>query len=164
MGDGNRGGKYNNRGNRGGNRGGRGRGGNKNNQGGQNFNQRQNQGHYNNQRQNMPQPPQAQGQMNQPQMQQQQQTAQQMQMIQFSQPIDVSPLANLQGTARNEFVGNSIYGYIQQALGDEFAPRITGMLLDDNAGIDFKQLLSDSSYFTGKVYEAHQLILNSKQQ
>ena len=36
MGDGNRGGKYNNRGNRGGNRGGRGRGGqhNKNHQGG----------------------------------------------------------------------------------------------------------------------------------
>jgi len=112
----------------------------------------------------MPQPPQAPGQMNQQQMQQQQPTAPQMQMIQFSQPIDISPLANLQGQQRNEFVGNSIYGYIQSALGDEFAPRITGMLLDDNAGIDFKQLLTDNSYFTGKVYEAHQLILNSKQQ
>jgi len=111
----------------------------------------------------MPQPQQPQGQINQQQMQQQQPTAPQMQMINFSQPIDVTPLNNLQGTAKNEFVGNSIYGYIQAALGDEYAPRITGMLLDDNAGIDFKQLLSDSSYFTGKVFEAHQLILNSKQ-
>ena len=96
-------------------------------------------------------------------MQQQQPTAPQMQMINFTQPIDITPLNNLQGTSKNEFVGNSIYGYIQAALGDEYAPRITGMLLDDNAGIDFKQLLTDSSYFTGKVYEAHQLILNSKQ-
>jgi hypothetical protein len=38
------------------------------------------------------------------------------------------------------------------------------MLLDDNAGIDFKQLLTDSAYFTSKVFEAHALILSSKQQ
>lgn len=51
--------------------------------------------------------------------------------------IDTSPLKTLKGPQIQEFVGNSIYGHIQQALGDEFAPRITGMLLDDNAGIDF---------------------------
>lgn len=87
----------------------------------------------------------------------------QLQLINLN-PIDISPLSTLQGDQRNEFVGNSIYGYIQAALGDDFAPRITGMLLDDNAGIDFKQLLTDSNYFTSKVYEAHSLIISSKQQ
>jgi len=115
---------------------------------------------------NVQQPP-VPGQANQPQpgqMNQQQQPSAvqpQMNMIQLSN-IDVTPLNTLQGQSRNEFVGNSIYGHIQSALGDEYAPRITGMLLDDNAGIDFKTLLSDSSYFTSKVYEAHNLILSSQ--
>lgn len=78
--------------------------------------------------------------------------------------IDISPLSTLQGGQLSEFVGNSIYGLIQQALGEEFAPRITGMLLDENAGIDFKKLLTDNKYFTGKVNEAHQLIIASSQQ
>jgi len=114
------------------------------------------------------QPPPVTGQLNQNQMQQLSQQQQpsvqpQVNVIQLS-SIDVTPLNTLQGQARNEFVGNSIYGHIQAALGDEYAPRITGMLLDDNAGIDFKTLLSDSSYFTSKVYEAHNLILSSQKQ
>jgi hypothetical protein len=68
----------------------------------------------------------------------------------------------LKGQQISEFVGNSIYGHIQNALGEEFAPRITGMLLDENAGIDFQKLLTDNKYFTSKVYEAHQLILSSQ--
>lgn len=78
--------------------------------------------------------------------------------------IDINPLNTLQGSQISEFVGNSIYGLIQNALGEEFAPRITGMLLDENAGIDFKKLLTDSKYFTSKVYEAHNLIIASSQQ
>jgi hypothetical protein len=61
---------------------------------------------------------------------------------------------------RNNFVGNNIYGVVQQAYGDENAPRITGMLLDENA-VNFKQLLTDNEYFIGKVNEAYTLLMNS---
>jgi len=121
----------------------------------------------------MPQPPmqggapgQTQPQMNMGQ-QQQPGAPQQMQMNQqmiILPQIDISPLSNLKQPQISEFVGNSIYGLIQNALGEEFAPRITGMLLDENAGIDFKKLLTDNKYFTSKVYEAHQLILSSQRQ
>jgi hypothetical protein len=73
----------------------------------------------------------------------------------------VSPLETLQGDERKNFVGNNIYGLIQAVLG-EFAPRITGMLLDESA-VNFNQLLTDSQYFTSKVYEAHNLWINSQQ-
>lgn len=120
----------------------------------------------------MPQPPMQGGpgaqapQMNMGQ-QQQPGAPQQMQMNQqmiILPQIDISPLSNLKQPQISEFVGNSIYGLIQNALGEEFAPRITGMLLDENAGIDFKKLLTDNKYFTSKVYEAHQLILSSQRQ
>lgn len=75
-------------------------------------------------------------------------------------PVDVSQLDSLQGQDRNNFVGNNIYGVIQQVYGDQNAPRITGMLLDENA-VNFKQLLSDSEYFRGKVNEAYTLLVNS---
>lgn len=66
----------------------------------------------------------------------------------------------LQGQEKSNFVGNTIYGLIQQAYGEENAPRITGMLLDESA-VDFKQLLSDSKYFSGKVNEAYGLLVQS---
>ena len=66
----------------------------------------------------------------------------------------------MQGQDRNNFVGNTIFGLIQQAYGEENAPRITGMLLDENA-VDFKQLLTDSKYFSGKVNEAYGLLVQS---
>jgi hypothetical protein len=75
-------------------------------------------------------------------------------------PVDVSQLDSLQGQDRNNFVGNNIYGVIQQVFGDQNAPRITGMLLDENA-VSFKQLLSDNEYFKGKVNEAYTLLVNS---
>lgn len=75
--------------------------------------------------------------------------------------IDVSPLDNMASQdQRNNFVGNNIYGVVQQAYGDENAPRITGMLLDENA-VNFKQLLTDNEYFIGKVNEAYTLLMNS---
>jgi hypothetical protein len=75
-------------------------------------------------------------------------------------PLDISQLETLQGQERNNFVGNSIYGVIQQVYGDQNAPRITGMLLDENA-VNFKQLLSDNEYFRSKVNEAYTLLVNS---
>lgn len=75
-------------------------------------------------------------------------------------PLDISQLETLQGQERNNFVGNSIYGVIQQVYGDQNAPRITGMLLDENA-VSFKQLLSDNEYFRSKVNEAYTLLVNS---
>jgi len=72
----------------------------------------------------------------------------------------VSQLDELSGPDRNNFVGNNIYAVIQQAYGEENAPRITGMLLDENA-VNYKQLLGDSEYFRGKVNEAYILLMNS---
>lgn len=71
--------------------------------------------------------------------------------------VDISQLDVLQGGDKNNFVGNSIYGIIQAQYGDEYAPRITGMLLDENA-IDFKMMLTNAQYFTGKVQEAYVMI------
>jgi len=69
----------------------------------------------------------------------------------------------MQGQDRNNFVGNNIYATITQAYGEENAPRITGMLLDENA-VNFKLLLSDNEYFRGKVNEAYTLLMNSLKQ
>lgn len=43
---------------------------------------------------------------------------------------------------RSQFVGNNIFAQISAGYGGELAPRMTGMLLDENV-VDFKQLLSD---------------------
>jgi|TARA_B110001469_G_C9618229_1_gene307963 hypothetical protein len=117
----------------------------------------------------MPNPPMQGGPNQQMNMQQQQPGApQQIQMNQMPEiqlpQIDINKLKELNGNpqAISEFVGNSIYGLIQQALGEEFAPRITGMLLDENAGIDFQKLLTDNKYISSKVYEAHNLIMSSQ--
>jgi len=77
--------------------------------------------------------------------------------------IDVAHLESLSGQDKNNYVGNSIYGVIQAAYGDESAPRITGMLLDENA-VNFKQLLTDSEYFKSKVDEAYNLLMTSLNQ
>lgn len=75
--------------------------------------------------------------------------------------IDVSQLDNLRGDERNNFVGNNIYGPIMNTFGEENAPTITGMLLDESA-VDFKNLLSDNAYFVGKAREAYALLMHSK--
>jgi len=75
--------------------------------------------------------------------------------------IDLTQFDSLQGEDKNNFVGNTIYGLIQGQFGEQFAPRITGMLLDETA-VDFKLLLTNEQYFTGKVNEAHQLLIQSQ--
>ena len=46
--------------------------------------------------------------------------------------VDLNELKSLTGEQRPQFVGNNIYASIQAACGDEMAPRITGMLIDEN--------------------------------
>lgn len=76
-------------------------------------------------------------------------------------PADLSNIANPQD--RKTFVGNAIYGIIEQFFGQQFAGRITGMLIDENV-INFTSLLTDQSYFTTKAHEAYQLLLSAQQQ
>ena len=77
--------------------------------------------------------------------------------------IDVAVLDGMQGDNRNQFVGNTIYNLILEAYGQELCPRITGMLLDENA-VNFKQLLTDNVYFNNKVAEAHALLTGAGKQ
>ena len=77
--------------------------------------------------------------------------------------VDVARLDSLTGDERNDFVGNTIYEVIQGGLGEELAPNITGMLLDESV-VDFKSLLTNSQYFNSKVAEAHNLLIQSRAQ
>lgn len=96
-------------------------------------------------------------------MNQQQQMMMQQQHLQLPQ-INIEELDRLdQGDERNNFVGNNIYMPILQAFGEEFAPTITGMLLDESA-VDFKLLLTQNQYFVSKAREAYDLLVQSKQQ
>ena len=58
---------------------------------------------------------------------------------------------------KSQFVGNSIFGSIAQGYGSEMAPRLTGMLLDENA-VNFKMLLGDNAYLDNKASEAYALL------
>jgi len=64
--------------------------------------------------------------------------------------VNLSELDALIGDDRNDFVGNNIYEPILKTYGEALAPRITGMLLDEE-NINFKSLLSDNNYFSTKV-------------
>lgn len=77
-------------------------------------------------------------------------------------PVDVDQLDKLTGDDRNNFVGNHIYQTIHQTYGEEYAPTITGMLLDESA-VDFKLLLTENQYFQAKAREAYELLVQSKQ-
>ncbi len=76
--------------------------------------------------------------------------------------VDIAQLDALQGDDRNNFVGNHIYQTIHQTYGEEFAPTITGMLLDESA-VDYKLLLTTNNYFRSKAQEAYDLLVQSKQ-
>lgn len=67
----------------------------------------------------------------------------------------------MEGEQRTQFVGNTIFGLITQGYGQEHAPRLTGMLLDENA-VNFKSLLTDQGYFNNKAQEAYQLLMSSQ--
>lgn len=103
----------------------------------------------------------------QQQMAQQQQPAQQQVMMQPQQQmqlpqVNVAQLDQLQGDDRNNFVGNNIYQTIHQTYGEEYAPTITGMLLNETA-VDYKLLLTENQYFNAKAREAYELLFHQKQ-
>lgn len=75
--------------------------------------------------------------------------------------VNVTQLDSLQGDDRNNFVGNNIYSTIHTAYGEEYAPTITGMLLDETA-VDFKLLLTQNQYFQAKAREAYELLIQTK--
>ena len=95
---------------------------------------------------------------NQPQMQM---PPQQENMMQLPQ-VNVAQLDSLQGDDRNNFVGNNIYQTIHATYGEEYAPTITGMLLDETA-VDYKLLLTQNQYFQAKAREAYELLIQTKQ-
>lgn len=71
-------------------------------------------------------------------------------------------LEKMSAEYRTNFVGNNIYGAIENVYGPELAPKITGMLLDESA-VNFKSLLTNSEYLSTKVAEAHQLLMSTVQ-
>jgi len=76
--------------------------------------------------------------------------------------VNVAQLDALQGDDRNNFVGNNIYQTIHASYGEEYAPTITGMLLDETA-VDYKLLLTQNQYFQAKAREAYELLIQTKQ-
>lgn len=76
--------------------------------------------------------------------------------------IDSKPLDFLKGEERENFVGNHIYGPILAAFGAEEAPTVTGMILDESA-VDYKELLTNQVYFSGKVNEARGILKKSQE-
>jgi hypothetical protein len=58
---------------------------------------------------------------------------------------------------KKQFIGNTIYPSIEAVHGQNFAGKITGMLLDEKA-VEIDRLLFDQPYLNGKVFEAHQLL------
>lgn len=60
--------------------------------------------------------------------------------------IDLNPLASIADIdARRNFVGDAIYETIENAFGGEFAPKITGILIES---ANFEQLLTDAALLT----------------
>ena len=73
--------------------------------------------------------------------------------------VDVAALAKIQDAGeKRQFVGNNIYPVIEGAFGNQFAGRITGMLLDENV-VNFQELLTNPAYLTQKAREAMNLLL-----
>ena len=71
--------------------------------------------------------------------------------------VDLTQLEAIQNPEdRKTFVGNHIYQSIANAFGNEVAGRLTGMLLDENV-VNFKQLLTDASYFSNMANQAFQM-------
>ncbi len=77
-------------------------------------------------------------------------------------PVNIDDLNNMPAEGRPQWVGNNIYATIQAACGDDMAPRITGMLIDENV-VNFQSLLTDVAYFNTKVTEAYALLAASQQ-
>lgn len=76
----------------------------------------------------------------------QQQSQPPMVQIPAPQMLDLSVLETTQGDERRNLVGNAVYPVIQRVFGDQYAAKITGMVIDETA-VDVKRLFHDQSYF-----------------
>lgn len=70
---------------------------------------------------------------------------------------DLSVLESSQGDERRNAVGNAVYPVIQRVFGDQYAAKITGMVIDETA-VDVKRLFHDQSYFQKHVNDAYALL------
>ena len=59
-----------------------------------------------------------------------------------------------------QYVGEFIYDYVQTFVGEELAPKITGMLIDHPIE-EIKKYLYDFFELSRMIYKARQLLLNS---
>jgi len=50
-------------------------------------------------------------------------------------------------------IGNAVYPAIMGVLGDSFASKITGMIIDENA-VDLPMLMTDQTYFNKNINDA----------
>jgi len=64
---------------------------------------------------------------------------------------------------RRSFVGNAVYPQILSILGEAYAGKITGMIIDESA-VDIKRLLLDQGYLNQQVNDAYYMLLNAHQQ
>jgi hypothetical protein len=58
-------------------------------------------------------------------------------------PADLDRLQN--PDERKQFVGNALFPLIASKFGDEHAPMVTGMLIEEDH-FDFRRLLTDGAY------------------
>lgn len=79
------------------------------------------------------------------------------------QMIDMQALDAANPDDRRQMVGNAVYPVINGVFGDQYAAKITGMVIDESA-VDVKRLFIDNDYFSQHVNEAHTLISQQMQQ
>lgn len=105
--------------------------------------------------------PQQMPQVSEPQMQQpvmQQQAPNQELFVKLPvfdiQKLKSTPDAN----QRKQDVGNAVYPAIMQVLGDVYASKITGMIINSPNVVDLEMLMSSQDYFNKLIREAYQML------
>lgn len=63
--------------------------------------------------------------------------------------------------ARSDLIGNAIYEYVEKLIGAEFAPKITGMIID-LPDIELIPSVSTLENLTAKVVDGHALLQHLK--
>ncbi len=75
----------------------------------------------------------------------------------LSETSKIVPGVNPENPNYKSQVGEVIYSYTEKLIGEERAPKITGMLIDLPVE-EIREYLTDYSKFTEKLHEANQLL------
>jgi len=68
--------------------------------------------------------------------------------------FNIQAFQQLNDTAqRRMMIGNSVYPAIMAVVGEQFASKITGMIIDENA-VDLQMLMTDQTYFNKNINDA----------